>query len=182
MASAYDPEIGKAVHDYMIYLGGILETFNFTRAGKERALGLEAAHLVAEGIVDRSFKVQVDHKLKAFKPNTDAYTADKVKKYFIPEIGFRTGQMISIPSLLGKVEVEEQQVTMRYGTGSIPTHSMTGNIFPSDMKATDTQKADWFTDKKGDFYGADPDIEEKLFEHFGKALDEFIDECNRRTN
>jgi hypothetical protein len=176
-----DPEIQAIIDEYFRDLNALIATFNFTRKGREKALGREAAQLVAEGIVDRSAKKQggADNN---WPPNSAKYTAWKENLYNVKLIGFRTGQMISIESLLGHVDIEPLHVLIRYGTGLPPTRSMSSSyISDEDRKVTDTQKADFFTAKKGDFFEVDDTIADKVREHFASALEDFIDELNAKS-
>lgn len=175
---AANSDVQEIVSRYFHDLNALVDTFNFTRPGRERSLGLDAVHIVAEGIVDRSAKNQGSASGNPWPPNRADYTAAKLAKYSVSLIGFRTGQMISIPSLLGQVDIRPREIEIRYGTGRPPTRSMTGHIEPADMKVTDTQKAEWFTNKKGDFYEVDEKIADKVREHFVAELERFIDELN----
>lgn len=177
---AVDPEIQTIIGEYFQYLNGVIATFNFTRKGKEKALGREAAQIVAEGIVDRSVGKQGGAN-STWPANDPKYTADKVAKYGVDKIGFRTGQMISIPSLLGHVDLQPLQVLIRYGTDKPPSLGKTGYISEADKKVTDTQKAEFFTEKKGEFFEADDEIANKVRDHFASALENFIDECNSQS-
>lgn len=174
---ATNSDVQEIVSRYFHDLNALIATFNFTRRGRERALGLDAAHIVAEGIVDRSAAKQGGASGQ-WQGNDAEYTANKLKKYAVELIGFRTGQMISIPSLLGHVDIQPTTVEMTYGTGEPPTRGMTGYISSADMRVTDTQKAGWFSDKKGDFYEVDETIADKVREHFASELERFIDELN----
>jgi hypothetical protein len=178
---ALDPEVQAIIDEYFRDLNELIATFNFTRKGREKALGREAAQLVAEGIVERSVKKQGGAD-NSWTPNSAKYTADKLAKYNVDLIGFRTRQMISLPSLLGHVDLEPLQVLIRYGTGLPPTRSMSSSyISEEDRKVTDTQKAEFFTAKKGEFFEPDDNIADKLREHFASALEDFIDELNAKS-
>jgi hypothetical protein len=135
---------------------------------------------VAEGIVDRSAAEQRGVE-GAFPANDSEYTARKVKLYGVDLIGFRTGQMISLPSLLGKIDVTPDSVVMTYGTDQPPTRSMSsGYISTSDQAVTDTAKAGYFTEKKGSFYAIDEEIADKVRTYFADQLGDFIKDLNAR--
>lgn len=179
---SFSPEIVAVISEYFHDLNELIATFNFTRRGKDKALGIDAAHKVAQGIVDRSASEQASGTGLEFRPNSPAYTAEKRRKYHTELIGFRTGQMISIPSLLGTVDLQPFLVTMQYGTDQPPSRAFIAgaSVYPEDRRVTDTQKAGWFTKKKGKFYEPDKNIEREVRDLFAGALDEFIDECNSR--
>lgn len=143
-------------------------------------MGKDAAHLVAEGIIDRSAAEQrgVDG---LFPQNDAAYTDRKRAKYNVDLIGFRTGQMISLPSLLGKLDITPDTVLIRYGTDTPPTRAMSGNyLSASDQAVTDTQKAEYFTAKKGRWFAIDEPIADNVRAYFADQLGEFIRELNAR--
>lgn len=177
---ASDSNIQPIVENYFRYLDRLLKTFNFTRRGKEHALGVEAAHKVGQGIIDRTIHNQTDANGNAFPVNSPKYDAMKIAKYSTDRIGVRTGQMLTLISVLGKIELEPFLVTMRYGTNTPPPPAPNA-IYPKDTHVTDTKKAEHFTDKKGDWYQPDENIADKVREHFADALSDFIDECNSRS-
>lgn len=168
------------INAYFTELRNLLEEFNFTRPGKDHVLGKDIAHVVANGIFDRTISKQAG-PAGTFPPNDAGYTARKLAQYKVELIGVRTGQMVSIPSLLGKVQIEPLRVTIAYGTDMPPTRGMTGYISEQDKKVTDTQKAEWFTAKKGDFYELDDQIAEKVCDKFAERLDEYIDYLNHQS-
>src|SRR4051794_13882624 len=116
-------DASQIIDEYFRKLAGLIDTFNFERKGHGESMGKDAAGIVAEGIVDRSAAEQrgVDGLWRA---NDPAYTDFKRAKYGVDLIGFRTGQMISLPSLLGKIDVTPNSVLMTYGTNQPPTRSM----------------------------------------------------------
>jgi hypothetical protein len=165
---------------YFRKLEGLVKTFDFTRKGQGESMGKDAAGKVAEGIVDRSAAEQrgVD---ASFPANDPDYTADKVNRYGVDLIGFRTGQMISLPSLLGHVDVTPDTVLMTYGTNTPPTRSMSSSsISTSDQRVTDTEKAEYFTNRKGRWYAIDDTIADDVRVYFADQLGGFIRELNAR--
>lgn len=171
----------QVMYDYFRKLEGkLLDEFNFTRAGHEESIGKDAAGIVAQGIIDRSVNDQ-GGAAGAWLPNDPDYTAEKARKYGVELIGFRTGQMISLPSLLGNVDVEPDTVTIRYGTGQPPREAMSSSyISKGDQAVTDTQKAGYFTEKKGPFFEWDEPIARAVREHMADELVRFIGELNSR--
>lgn len=143
-------------------------------------MGKDAAGIVAEGILDRSAADQAGPD-GIFPANDPKYTARKVAKYGVDLIGFRTGQMISLPSLLGHVVVTPDTVLIQYGTGLAPTESMSSDyISMSDQSVTDKEKADYFTALKGRFFALDDNIAESVRTYFSDQLGQFIRELNAR--
>lgn len=173
-------EASDNIRDYFQKLERLVATFDFTRRGQGESMGKDVAGIVAEGILDRSVAEQrgVDG---TFPSNDDAYTARKVNLYNVDMIGFRTGQMISLPSLLGHVDVTPDTVLMTYGTNESPTRSMSsGYISTSDQAITDTKKAEYFTEKKGRWYAIDEQIADSVRTYFADQLGGFIRELNAR--
>lgn len=170
----------QIISEYFRKLAGLVATFDFTRKGQGESMGKDAAGIVAEGIVDRSAAEQrgVD---ASFPANDPDYTTRKVKLYGVDLIGFRTGQMISLPSLLGHIDVTPDSVLMTYGTNEPPTRSMSsGYISASDQAVTDTQKAEYFTERKGRWYAIDDEIADNVRVYFADQLGGFIRELNAR--
>jgi hypothetical protein len=170
----------QIIHEYFRKLEGLVKTFDFTRKGEGESMGKDAALKVAQGIVNRSAAQQagVDG---IFLANDPKYTADKVKRYGTDLIGFRTGQMISLPSLLGHVDVTPNTVLMTYGTNTPPSRSISSSyISTSDQAVTDTQKAEYFTDRKGRWYAIDDTIADNVRGYFADQLSGFIRELNAR--
>ena len=169
------------IEEYFKKLETLLGTFDFTRQGHEESMGKDAAGIVAQGIINRSVNNQGGASAAWPQNDPERYTPMKIRLYNVALIGFRTGQMISLPSLLGKVDVEPQEVTIRYGTGLPPKSSMSSNyISPSDEAITDTKKAEYFTEKKGKFFELDEVIAGEVHDYFEKELALFIGELNSR--
>lgn len=170
----------QIIVDYFRKLEMLLETFNFTRTGHEESMGKDAAGLVAKGIFDRSENDQ-GGPTGTWPDNHPAYTSRKVAKYNVALIGFRTGQMISLPSLLGKVDVEPDTVVIRYGTGKPPSQSISSSyISAADKAIADVKKAEYFTEKKGPFFEVDDRIAHDVREFVAAELAIFIGELNTR--
>lgn len=163
---------------YFHHLAELIESFNFKRQGRDKSMGRDAAQLVAEGIVSRSAQDQGGPDEK-WPPNTDDYTTSKLNWYGVELVGFRTGQMISMPSLLGRVDVSTDTVEIYYGTFRPPDRTMTGApLKPSDLRVNDVQKAGYFTDLKGAFFVLDTTIAEKVRGYFVDELRFFLASLN----
>jgi hypothetical protein len=173
-------DASEIINEYFRKLEALIATFDFTRQGHGESMGKDACGVVAEGIVDRSAADQrgVDD---VFPANDSKYTDRKRAKYGVDLIGFRTGQMISLPSLLGRIDVTPDSVLMTYGTNTPPTRSMSsGYISTSDQAVTDNQKAEYFTERKGRWYAIDEPIAVQVREYFADQLGIFIRELNAR--
>lgn len=169
-----------AFAEYINKLKALIETYDFTRPGRDQSLGRDAANKVAELILDRSVRDQGGPD-GTWPANKDTYTRRKERLYHVNLIGFRTGQMISLPSLLGHVDIGRHNVTLTYGTGTAPSSSMSSPyISESDKQISDTKKAEYFTARKGRFYALDETISDALRELFAEDLDKFIKQCNAR--
>lgn len=169
------------ISDYFGKLGRLIGTFDFTRHGQNESMGKDAAGIAAEGILDRSVADQAGADGVFPENDPEKYTPWKRRKYGVDLIGFRTGQMISLPSLLGKVEVSPDSVLIHYGTGLAPAESMSSNyISESDKRVTDTEKAEYFTEKKGRWFALDDKIAGQVREFFADQLGTFIKELNAR--
>lgn len=171
----------EVIGDYFRKLEALIATFNFERQGHGESLGKDAAGIVAEGIKDRSVADQGGPD-GTWPANDPKYTARKKKKYNVELVGFRTGQMISMPSLLGRVDVTPHLVEINYGTGQPPAGSMSsGYISTQDTSISDVEKAWFFTRLKGSFFVLDTQIADKVRECFADELDKFIRELNARS-
>ena len=91
------------------------------------------------------------------------YKSRKKRKYGSDVTGYRTGQMLSRESLCGEPEIGRDEMTMTYGTGKPPSHGEDGLGFDADEdgKVTDREKAEYFSEKVGAFYGLNERREEE---------------------
>jgi hypothetical protein len=170
----------SVIRAYFAKLANLIETFNFTRPGKDESMGKDAAHKIAEGIFDRSINEQGGPE-GPWPENDEEYTKAKLDYYHVEWIGVRTGQMLSMTSLLGKIDIEPTRVEIYYGTNEYPIETMTGvSITKQDREVTDRQKAEFFTKKKGQFYVLDETIANNVKQYFSDELSEFIRELNAR--
>lgn len=157
-----------------------IDSFNFERPGVEGSLGKDCAHAVAERIADLAATEQRTSDNEDFPDNEPRYADWKNRKYNTskPAFGIRTGQMLSIQSLLGDVEVEPGRVTMSYGTGQAPDRSGASDyISESDKRTTDREKAGYIS-KRVEFYKAGSEGRAAVVEVVKEALDKAIREEN----
>jgi hypothetical protein len=160
-----------------------VRTFDFTLPGKSQSLGRDLAVRAATGICDRSNQ-GLDPDGNPWPPNSDTpfhgmpgYATYKYQRYSVDRPGELGGQMLSLLSVLGTPSVSADTVEMTYGTGSPPqrTTSRTGVAMkPSELKATDVEKADWFFEGGREFFAFDDEIAESVVELCGEALDEYL--------
>jgi hypothetical protein len=176
----FSDDARQIIDEYFRKLTALIATFNFTRQGHQESMGKDAAGIVAQGIIDRSVNDQ-GGPTGIWLANDPDYTVDKVAKYNVSLIGFRTGQMISLPSLLGKLDITPDEVLIHYGTSKAPTSSMASNyLSKGDQDVTDNQKAQYFTEKKGPFFALDDKIADEVHKYFEHELGLFIGELNAR--
>jgi hypothetical protein len=172
-------DIGEIIRAYFANLERLIATFDFTRQGRHEALGKEAAYLVADEIQIRSSRDQRGPD-GHFPPNGAAYTQRKRMRYGVELIGVRTGQMWSLPSLRGRIDIAPKLVIMTYGTGEYPPTDAIHPTYDEDTMHTDVSKAMFFTQRKGKFYALDNEIEDKLRAYFASEIDYFVRELNAR--
>lgn len=152
----------------------LIDGFNFSLPGKDQSLGRDLAGIAAAGIVDRSVSEQAGPNFQAWRPNNPKYTARKLKEFGVDLIGFRTGQMLSLESVMGETTVGDNEVVMRYGTNTPATRSSTGQGKLKDDEPTDREKAEWFSDGGREFYELDDADAEAIFDAAIKALEDYL--------
>jgi hypothetical protein len=128
------------------FLRGFVDSFDFTRPGKEQSLGRDVAGRIVERIADRAVKERRGANSK-WQPNSSTpsrsapkgYRGWKADAYGVGEdaANERTGQMLSPTSLYGRTRIEAKEITMVYGTGGIaanhcPSHVGLGGITLAD--------------------------------------------------
>ncbi len=115
---------------------------DFTRPGKDQSLGRDIANKVAEQIATRS-ATESRGATAAWPPNSPGYSAAKQKDYGWSLPNYRTGQMLSHLSLIGRTRIAAHEVTMVYGIDAPPSAggSPTGLVSAADSRITDTEKA-----------------------------------------
>lgn len=161
-------DVGRWVDEFVA-------TFDFTVPGEDGSLGRDMANKVAEEIANRSVDQGLDSNGEPFKALNREYREWKRKKYHVEEPGLRTGQMLSVTSLLGNTQVGPELVEMTYGTGTAPVASSTGYISDEDKAVTDTQKAEWFTESGRPFYELDETIAEEVKKVAVEALNKHME-------
>lgn len=156
--------------DVGAWLDGTVGSFNFERTGEDQSLGRDLAGVVAQGMIDRTAKDQKTVDGEELRPNEEKYRKRKRRLYEVDQPLWRTGQMLSLPSMIGKVTVSADQIEMRYGIGEAPTRSMTGDyISKEDKEITDVEKAGYVSEARP-FYGLDDQIIDEVKKAAGEAL------------
>lgn len=138
-------------------LEDLIDTFNFDASIGNMSLGKRMANKTAEMIALRSATQQKGASVQ-WEPNKEPYKSDKAKKYNVHDLaGVRTGQMLSIMSLLGETEIQADEIVMDYGIDQPATRSYGSSHFDpkADGKATDREKAKWFTEGRAGIRGRD---------------------------
>ncbi len=154
------------------FVVGTIETFDFRAATEEgRALGEILPDVIADGISERSTRERAAPSTGTWRENEEKYKRRKLRLYGVGETNSRTGQMLSILSLRGKVTIEPQLLTMEYGTGQPPSSGSTGYISDQDRLITDEDKAFYAAEDGRGFYELDETIGRDLDEEVGKCLD-----------
>ena len=84
--------------------------------------------------------------------------------------------MLSQLSLLGQTTIGPDAVEMKYGVDVPPGPDARNGVplRPSEAKATDSEKAKYFTDSGRRFYEFDDEIAESLTELCGEAFEDHI--------
>jgi hypothetical protein len=148
-----------------------VDGFNFTAHIEDKSLALDAAGVMADGIIARSIDEQKPaegswDELKA------VYKAWKAEKYGVELIGVLTGQMLSLNSVLGELEITPELMTLIYGKNEPGSghHEDTDN---PDEVVTDRKKAEWFSERRP-FFELDDTITDKVFERIEKLLEEYL--------
>jgi hypothetical protein len=114
-----------------------IKSFGFQATVEGKALGLVIAGEIASGIAERSAQTQSAPSVGEWPENSDTdrainsgascrggYKTRKKRLYGWDETNYRTGQMLSFESLMGKVDVTPNLVTMTYDTGEAPARSV----------------------------------------------------------
>lgn len=141
----------------------IVDGFSFTTQVEDKSLALDAAGVLADGIIARSIDEQ-----KAADAAWDALNAKyktwKVNKYGVELIGVKTGGMLSLDSVLGDIQITPELVTILYGKGT-PDRD--------DPSITDIEKAFFFSERRP-FFELDDAITDRIFELIEKRLEEYL--------
>ena len=160
MAIGFEFHADPVLHD----IEEMVRRFDFTLVGKDQslgrdlavraAIGSETGELEGGGIQGRSMQ-GLGPDGNPWPENDPKYADYKAKKYNVYLPGELGGQMLSKLSLLGQVVVSSDSVQMNYGTGQPPTKTTARSgaaLRPGELKATDTDKADWFFDGGREFF------------------------------
>lgn len=147
-----------------------IESFGFrSHAAEGGTVGDACAEAVAEDIASSAVDLQQTPDGHEFPDNTDAYAKFKDRKYGRSgrAYGIRTGQTFSVESLKGHVEMSDEDLKMRYGTGKPPSRAVGGSgyLSPSDQQTADVEKAYYLTNtmpKPIDFYKVGPYAEKEI--------------------
>lgn len=157
--------------------------FNARSADGGETVGEACARAVAEDIASSAVDLQQTPKGDEFPDNDPDYAEMKERKYGRAgrSYGIRTGQTLSVESLMGQVEATDDTLTMRYGTGKPPSHAVGGSglVTPADQKATDIEKAEWLTRSNPrtiDFYQVGPYAEKDVKEIVARSLKAHIEQ------
>lgn len=134
------------------WVAEILVGYNFETNIGDRSLGLDLAGSAAKAMIDRAADDGKDPDGVGYTPNEARYRARKRKDYRVDQPNVRTGQMLSITSMIGDTRVSADRVEMTYGIGAPPTSSLSGHITDADKRATDRDKGGWATDAGRRFY------------------------------
>ncbi len=157
------------------WLDRLVDGFDFERPGKDQSLGRDLAGVVANGIRDRSVPDCVAPDQSIWPANERDYAAYKREKYDADQPNVRTGQMLSLRSLVGRTSVSNELVEMKYGTGEAPTSAFNGaELTKSDEETTDVDKAGYCTEAGRAFYGLDDTIAGGVVAEAAGALDDYL--------
>jgi hypothetical protein len=158
------------------WLDAVVAGFDFTLPGIDQSLGRDLARTAAQGMIDRAVDEGKDPDGAPLKPNAEPYRSWKRKKYSVEAPLVRTGQMLSLESMMGETSVSADRIDMVYGTGEAPTRGSTGYISESDKKVTDRQKAAYVTDGGRRFYEFDRQIASAIVAQAGEAFGRYLED------
>jgi hypothetical protein len=145
---------------------GSVKTFDLG----ENSRGQAIAEAVAEGIARRSYDVQGSPSDPDWPENKPPYKKRKERLYGTGKTNYRTGQMLSRESILGKVTIDPKTVEIHYGTGKPPTDGMNGYIEEADKQITDIEKAFIAASNDRAFFELDDEIKNRTSEIVSDAL------------
>jgi hypothetical protein len=164
-------DLESNIDDIEQWIDGIVSAVDFTRPGKDQSLGRDLAGIVAEEIQVRTAGNSQSADGSPLKDNEPRYAAYKARKYNVHQALVRTGQLLSLQSLIGETTITSDEVSMRYGVGEAPKSGSTGYISDADKKVTDREKAEYVSDERP-FYGLD----ERIADEVAKAAGEWLAE------
>lgn len=158
------------------WLKQVVDGFTWTLTLEAHSLGEDCAHIIADGIAVRSANNEGAQGI--WYANEPKYAEWKSAKYGVPNPApnRRTGQMLSLDSLLGTVTITTDRVTMQYGTGTTPTRSSASSYFDAntDGAVTDRQKAEWNSDKRP-FFELDDQISDAVFDFIEETIEDYLE-------
>ena len=171
-------DIQHNIDDIERWLTELAAGFNFTMRGEDQSLGRDLAGVVAQGIIDRTIAHQQDATGGGLKALSEAYRKRKLKEYGLDDILFRTGQMLSLESVLGDLSLSPEEVQMTYGTGDPPARGAgpMGKISDQDKEVTDREKAAFAHESDRPFYGLDTTIADDVAKAAAEALGSYLKE------
>lgn len=191
------PEFDMNVDEVEQALLELIDGFGFDASVEGKAVALDVADAFALGVN----AMVGDQKILGGQPMPPLdwfYSEEKAKDYGFDIAGYRTGQMLSMVSLIGKLDISRDLLVISYGTGMPPTRGSgpTGYISEEDKEVTDTEKAGWFqegfvgtvsyTTRSGKsvsyevnrpprpFYGVEPETEAMIVEVIQDNLHKYI--------
>ena len=145
-------------------IASLIDSYNFTRKGGDKSLGHDMAVAVANRIRERSVPDALSPSGDEWPANEPKYADRKRNKYDADQPNLRTGQMLSLESLLGKVTVTPEKILMQYGTGTAPSAAGNGTTLTTgDSSITDIEKA-YFCSKTRPFYALDEEAKKAAAE------------------
>jgi len=159
---------------HVAWFKDLVDDFNFKLPGRNENIGKDLAYLASQRMIDRADQEQGGPDGSIWLANEPRYAAWKAKKYNVVKVGTLTGQMLSETSMRGNIDVQEQEVTMRYGIDQPATKFKGGETYDVENPPTDRQKAQWFEEGGRKFYGLDDKISDELAELAGQELDEYL--------
>jgi hypothetical protein len=161
------------------WIDRVIDGFSFALPGEDQSLGRDLAGIAAQGMIDRSVPDARSPDGGTWPANEPTYASWKRKKFDADQPGILSGQMLSLESMMGEVNVSADRVEMTYGTGTTPTRARSGAALTAGQRqATDRQKAEWFTEGGRRFYGLDENIAAEVVAHAGERFGEYLDKAN----
>ena len=157
-------------------ISDVWESFGFSIPGiGGGTLGQDCAGTVADAIATDAAQSK-GAEGQTFPENSPKYKAWKARRYGQDAPGYRTGQMLSLESLKGEVQIEGDEVVMTYGTDEPPTRSSTGMGFNPDTDGaiTDREKMGYITEKFGPIFAMNADRQTEVTEVIGDAFSRHI--------
>lgn len=161
----------------------LVETFDFTLPGKDVSLGRDIAVRVAIGIQVRSMRGEGPGGA-LWLANAEEYARYKATNYQEYQPGVLGGQMLSLVSLIGVVEVSPASILMTHGKDEQPTRTTSRSgvqLKDRELVATDRDKGEWFTEGNGrtgspprPFYAFDDEITQGVVDLVKDALNAYF--------